>query len=219
LTATLSGSPAIMDTFSFYGNYSDDYISKVTYRIYGNGSFSNVWANGTISSSPYNVTLPGIYLPVGNWIVNVTANDTMGNSNTVLLNLSSLAGIMPTLTSSSSQTATINTSQAVPYTFVMSTKGYPYVKLFLNLTAGTSQFLNAFVKIGNSTVLKDTSAKSDYSGSQSFTISSTTSSNVPAYVQNYSGIYNGSVTLYLYMYSGLSAGTYTGNYGWGLSDS
>jgi hypothetical protein len=215
--ASLTETAIVMGNFSVGGNFTDAYNVTLGYSIFSRDVAGLTWANATLTSSPYNVTFEGKYLPVGNWTVNVSVQDDAGNRNVSHTNITSYPGISPIISGSSSQTVTLNTSQVVSFPFIIYTKGAPYVQMFINLSAGSTQFLQVFAKIGNSTLRKDTTASSTYSGAQSYALIA--ASGVPSYVRNSTGIYNGTVTLYLTMYSGLSAGTYTGNYGWGLSDS
>ena len=219
ISMTLSASSATVSvgTFNFTVNVTSNYFNTCDYAIFNSSDSSVVW-NSSSCTQDFTQNFDALYLPVGNWTIRVNATDTFGYSTQANTTLDSLVAIVPNISGSSSATGTIGGGDVV-FTFDIITKGYPYIKFFMNLTSGANTYDVSYASIGiNNSVRKDVSGYPSYAGAEALTLPAISSA--PGYAGVTSGIYQYSATtLRLTPYSGMSAGTYTGSYGWGLFDS
>lgn len=171
-----------------------------------------------ITNTTFQKSYDGIYLPEGSWTLEVAAVDRASRNLSSLINFTSEEAIEHIAVSGNS-TAYINTTNAT-FLFKVRTKTHPYAKFYLNLSLFNSsfQFNSNFAKIGNSTLKRDVGNDTYYTNAQTWNVTPSTSATIPSDVFYYNGLYDEFVTLYLEPYEGLSAGTYVGTYGWGLSD-
>lgn len=215
------------DGNSIYGDSFSFNINSTTDRSYYNISQgSSVWSydvaglNSTSNTST--LTFDGIYLPTGNWNFTVTVYDKYNNTNSTIQALESNASILATLVSNDEAEAYIGGSD-ISFTFNITTKGHPYVKSYLTLTNGDYSFNPSRAQLNNGTNNFDVSGSGDYSGAQSATIQLIEDSALPSYINMTASqlgeIYQDvNMRLILEPYSGISAGEYTGSYGFGLDD-
>ena len=216
--------------FTFNGTITETNVQSITYSIY-NFTSEGEWINGTIANSTvnYSQSYDGIYLPVGLWIINVSVTDRAGNNNWTNLSVTSNAAIQPTLTGTSTLSGTIGSS-AVTTTYDLLAKGYPYVKAYLNLTTDANcgnLATCSFDSVGyaniineSSSVSKNVAEASDYTDAETLIMNSLVTmpyTNLNSSTMSWT--YNSTVTLSITPYSGLTAGTYTGTYGFGIFDS
>lgn len=221
LSATTT--PIIGGSFAFEANLSADTVAANYTITNGTDTWSNgTWSSSELATASYRVTetFSGIYLPTGSWTINVSARDEAGNAHSNATTVTSEAAILATLSSTSSQTATIGGS-AVAFTFAITTKGAgSVVKAYLNLTNGALVFNNAYVKLQNDSDNVSVSQYGNYTGSGNVTLPAIALAAIPSYVEldltTQGGIYQDQLTLAITPYNGLSAGTYAGSYGFGV---
>jgi len=204
--------------FKVNGTATDWYFSSGTYRIVNASDSSVVWASGSLDSTGKNfsATYDAIYLPIGTWNITVNCTDQFGNNYSNISQLSSIYAIQPTINGESTASGTIG-GDSITFEFNIITKGYNHTKFFMNLTNGAITFDSAFAHIGNDTNnLKNISGSIDYSMAETYNLTAINAGSVPSYALVSNGIFSENLTLYITPYEGLSAGTFTGNYGWGL---
>ncbi len=206
--------------FTANGSVTDPYFSSCTYRIANSTNASMVWANGSFSSNGnFSVDYEGVYLPVGTWNLSATCYDSYNHNYTNSSLINSVTAILPTISGSATKSGTIGGSN-IQFAFNIIAKGYPYIKFYMNLTSGAHTYDTSFASIGNSSSnTVNISGSPTYSGAQTFNLSTIPAADLPSYAMILQGIYADTVYLYITPYSGLSAGTYSGGYGWGLFDS
>jgi len=217
---TLLNSTVSAGSFGFQAELPADAV-LLRYRIH------NATANWTTissvihSGSAWNETqaYDGIYLPAGDWTVNLTAYDTYNNSYATNATVTSQDAILSTLMSAADQSATIGGSD-IGFTFTVTTKGAgAVVEAFLNLTNGDFLFDNGYLALNDGTANVSVGAGGDYAGAGNVTLPAITAGATPSYVNMSlagAGIYQQNLTLLITPYSGLSAGTYSGSYGFGV---
>ncbi|VVB61702.1 Uncharacterised protein [uncultured archaeon] len=215
--------------FNFSVTITGLYFASASYSIYNATNSSIIWtnnatattANGTFSS----IAFDGIYLPVGNWTINVSATDLAGNLNSTAANITSYAAIRaPSAYDSQAQApGTIGSGTPGIYNFTIYAKGYQYTRMYLNLTSGSNKFAtsnntnNAYLYNGTGSAAIDDNGA--YSNAATLMVSGISAGALPGYATGgiTAGIYKQALQIYLYPYSGLSAGTYSGNFGFALS--
>lgn len=212
--------------------------TEVRIRNTSDDSMSLQWMNWTDAgaeadgSSNYTHSVDAIYIPVGNWTVDVNVTDHAHRSNLsyTFTNSSyvySYAAIQATAPSSTTGSTTVGGSE-ITFAFNVIAKGYRYVGTYLNLTAGSTQFLsvvdidNLYIDTETNTTDRLIAIASDYTSAQTVYLPNITT--LPYATANLTlsqeqGLYNDTVTIHINPYSGVSAGTYTGSYGWGLFNS
>ncbi|HHE36362.1 MAG TPA: hypothetical protein ENL16_00935 [Candidatus Woesearchaeota archaeon] len=214
ISLLVSSTTVAAEDFNFSVRVNTSYFTSCAYRIVNESSA--VW-NHSSGTKNFTKSFDGIYLPVGNWTIIVNATDYYDHVVSRNATIESVAAIETNLTGSSSATATIGGSD-ISFTFDIITKGYPYVKFYMNLSSGSNTYDVSYASIGNSSTRKNISGASSYAGAEAFVLPNI--SNAPAYAMITTGLYRyNHTTLRITPYSGLSAGTYTGSYGWGLFDS
>jgi len=190
------------------------------------------WTDATAEtdgSSNYTYTIDGIYIPVANWTVDVNITDNAARSNLsyTFSNTSyvySYAAIQATAPSSTSGSTTVGGSE-ITFAFNVIAKGYRHVGAYVNLTVGSTQFLtvpdvnNLYIDTGTNGTDAIASIANDYTSAQTVLLPNITA--LPYATANLTltqerKLYNDTVTIHINPYSGVSAGTYTGSYGWGL---
>ena len=204
------------------GSVNLSYIPSALFNVSEMQDLGHIASNFTtvddIANTSFTKTYDGIYLPVGDWTLDMLGVDTSGRNLTATRNFTSHAAIQHEVLDSNA-TAFINTSNAT-FTFSVRAKQYDKVKFYLNLSLYNSsfQFDSSYAQIGNSTLKVSVGNDTYYTGASFFVLPNSTASDVPAELLYSDGLYNSVLTLYLEPYEGLSAGTYTGTYGWGLDD-
>lgn len=206
----------VAQDFLVTGLAVDSYFNNCTYKI-ANGA--NTWVSGTFDSvnKNFSAIYSGIYLPVGEWNFSANCSDQFSFSPNYYnsTNITSAIAIWPRLVGEASASATIGGS-AVAFTFNVKSKGYKFTKFFMNLTSGINTYDVHNAYIGNGSNVFNISSSFDYSDANTYNLSDM--SYVPAEYNYTSGLYEENLTLYISPYTGLSAGVYTGSYGWGLFD-
>ena len=218
LTLSTSSASVGSENFNFTVNINTSYFSKCAYRIVNTTNSSMAW-NYSTGTQSFTRNFDSIYLPVGAWAVIVNTTDSFGNFESTNTTITSVSAIEASIIGSASGSGTIGGSD-ITFDFNIIAKGYPFVKFYMNLTSGSNTYNAINAKIGNSTSNQvNISGSPDYSNAQNFNVTSITGASLPDYALISSGIYYQNLTLYITPYSGMSAGTYTGPYGWGLFDS
>ncbi len=225
----VTGASVYAGDFNFSVTINEQNFQSANYTITNATNASIVWtsnttgitSNGTFAS----IAFDGIYLPAGNWTINVASRDIAGNTNTTSANITSYAAIQaPSAYDSRVQApGTIGSGTPGIYNFTVYTKGYPYIRMYLNLTSGSDKFATANnianAKLYNGTDSVAIDDEGSYDGASTLIIGGISASALPGYATGSitTGLYKQPVQLYLYPYSGLSAGTYSGNFGFGVS--
>ncbi len=220
LTISATSTPIYAGTFWWNVSVSTD-TATLNYTI---SNATATWTNGTVTNTTLNASgwllnrsYDGLFLPAGTWTLNVTVADQYGNARSSNLSLDSEAAIRSSLTSSASQSATIG-GLAIGFTFNVTTKGAgSVVKAFLNLTDGALTFNSHYARLVGTSQNATVSSSGSYAGAGNVTLPAISS--WPSYVAlnlSQAGLYNDALTLSLTPYEGLSAGTYSGSYGFGV---
>jgi len=191
-------------------------------------NITNLSTNGFINSSFFIINdttnysfyrlYDGIYLPIGRWEIEIRELDTSGRNISTFAYINSARAIQQSLVAGNT-TAIINSSSNATLFFDVKSKQYPFVRYYMNLTDNAiSNYDVTFANIGNETDTVNISYTADYAGAELYSLNTTLTANVPDYIYYIDGLYNDLVRLYINPYEGLSAGVYTGTYGWGLDD-
>ncbi|MFH0870210.1 MAG: right-handed parallel beta-helix repeat-containing protein [archaeon] len=203
--------------FTASGLAYDLNFSNCTYRIEKSDNASMRWLNGSFNSTlSFSTLCQGLYLPMGTWNLSALCYDIYNHNYTNTTQISSVPAIVPTIVGAAYATGTIGGSEII-FTFTMMSKGYPFIRFFMNLTSGVNIYDISYAKIGNDTARLNISNSFTYANAQTFNMSLFSASEMPQY-NMYSQIYAGNVSLFITPYTGLSAGAYSGSYGWGLFD-
>jgi len=193
------------------------------------------WTDATAEtdgSSNYTSTVDAIYIPIGNWTVDVNITDNAHRSNLsyTFSNTShvySYAAIQATAPASTTDSTTVGGSE-ITFTFTVIAKGHRHVGAYVNLTAGSTRFMstpdvnNLYIDTGTNSTDRICSIANDYTSAQTVLLPNITA--LPYTTANITltqetRVYNDTVTIHINPYSGVTAGTYTGTYGWGLFSS
>jgi len=218
ISLSVNQTTLIAQNFRVNATATDDYFANGTYQVLNASNTTMVWANGTFNSTSksFSSNYDSIFLPVGTWSVIVNCSDTLGNNYSANQTITSAIAIKPVLASSATGSATIGGSD-INFEFNVTSKAYPYTKFFMNLTSGANVFNTVYAKVKNSANNEtNISGSFDYSGASTYTLPAITSGYLPSYVLYSTGIYRDNLTLVITPYTGLSAGSYSGSYGWGL---
>ncbi len=207
--------------FSFNVSFPND--TRVVSFTIANGSAT--WTNGSDDASQLaaagyemNRSFSGLYLPAGDWTLNVTATDRYNNTASNATVITSVPAILATLTGAASKSATIGGSD-VTFTFNVTVKSAgSVVKAFLNLTSGALVYDATHAALANGSTTVDVSGSPTYTGAGNVTLAPTTywPAHVLLNLTATGEVRQGAVNLSLTPYSGLVAGTYAGTYGFGV---
>ena len=210
--------PVSAQNFTASGSAYDLNFSNCTFRIEKSDNSSMRWVNGSFDTvnKSFSTIYQGLYLPISIWNLSARCYDIYNHSYVNTSQISSIPAIVPTIIGSASGAGTIGGDE-IAFTFTMISKGYPFIRFFMNLTSGVNVYDINYAKIGNSTERLNISNSLTYSNAQNFNLSVLSASEMPQYGM-YNMIYAGNVSLFLTPYTGLSAGVYYGSYGWGLFD-
>jgi hypothetical protein len=222
-----NGAAIYGSTFWFNVTVGND-TAAINYTI-SNGTA--VWSNGTLAtrstvSDPISFSSPtfnGIYLPAGNWTLNVTAKTFTNTSLSATSTLTSYPAILPSLTSFASQSTAIG-GDNVSFSFLTTVKSAgSVVEAYLLLASGPYTFdAGNYARLSSlaTNLSVAVSGKGDYTGAGNVTIPVITSRATPSYVTmnlTASGqIRQDTLTLTLTPYNSLVPGTYKGSYGFGV---
>jgi hypothetical protein len=214
-----TGGDITTSTFGFNLTVSNDTV-WVNYTIH-NGS--HTWTNGTynttdLSTVSYALTpsFDGLYLPVGNWTVDINVSNGT-TTRAIQRNYTSAQSIVNTVVSGGTSGSTSISGSNLTFTFNVSVKGAgTIVAAYLNLTTGSASYNANNARLSNGTHLVPVGQGSGYTGAGNVTLPGTNST--PGYVEmDVSGdIFDDQLSLIIVPYAGLIPGTYTGSYGFGV---
>jgi len=217
-------------------SFTEANANTITYRVINTSSLTMAVIQPTTmavigDNTSTSDTIDTLFIPYGNWTLEVNLTDKGGNSNISNVTVDSQAAIRKTLTTGGTATATSGSNSVVQLgIFNVTSKYYPYVRLYMELKLGGTG--TAYDNSNNhSFITNDTSSVTIYKyqaggntsylnpTAESLTMRAATSSNVPSlYNATVAGtnVYFEEVRLFATAYSGLSAGSYAGTYGFGL---
>lgn len=218
-------------------------IMSVRYRIRENGTaytgdrilinWTNMTADSQTWSNYTSEIITSVFIPVGNWTIDVNVTDNPGNVNATNTNganftVASHEAILVTpLQSVSGSTSVGGSTLSIPFDIkIKGNNTENNLQCYVNMASGGTPFLSApdenklFIKTDVNTTARRCGVVGAYTNAQSIVLSNITSLPpvlVPSATTNLTvmkgKIFNDTVTLYINPYSGVSAGTYTGTYG------
>ncbi|MBR9693274.1 hypothetical protein GOV07_05105, partial [Candidatus Woesearchaeota archaeon] len=216
----VTGDTLYSGAFGFDADFSND-TTDISFEI-SNGT--DTWANATwnftqLNASNWNLDYDynALYLPVGNWTLNITATNSTGATTTINATWDSKPMMITAMVGSAYGEANIGGSD-VTFGFDVTVKSGAGSKVaaFLDLDNLGSPFNIAFARLTGNSQNASVSEVTSYAGAGNITLGA--ASGIPSYVEMdiSNDLKSSRLILTITPYPQLIPGTYTGSYGFGV---